>query len=81
MNDFPNDLDTLLSRKATSAALTLAGFPVAEATLATMATRGGGPPYRLFGRKPLYRLGDAIDWANRRLSNPVRSTSEAEAAA
>jgi hypothetical protein len=27
------------------------------------ATRGGGPRYRLFGRKPLYRWGDALEWA------------------
>ena len=34
-------------------------------TLATKASRGGGPPYRLFGRKPLYRWGDGLDWASR----------------
>ncbi len=80
MTNIPDDPDTLLSRKATSAALANAGFPVAEASLATMATRGGGPPYRLFGRKPLYRLGDALAWATSRLSNPACSTSEMDAA-
>src|SRR5271170_840274 len=37
--------DALLTRAATAAALTDTGFPVSPATLATQATRGGGPPY------------------------------------
>jgi hypothetical protein len=81
MNDIiPSDSDALLPRKATATALRAAGFPVSEATLATMASRGGGPPYRLFGRKPLYLWGDALDWATNRLSKPIRSTSEMAAA-
>jgi hypothetical protein len=35
-------------------------FPVAAASLATMVSRGGGPPYRSFGRVALYRWGDAL---------------------
>jgi hypothetical protein len=73
----PNNDDTMLTRDAVAAALTEAGFPTAGATLATKATRGGGPPYRLFGRRPLYRWGDAIEWARSRLSPPVANTSEA----
>jgi hypothetical protein len=72
--------ETLLTRACTAAALTEAGFPVSPATLATKATRGGGPPYQLFGRKPLYRWGAALAWARSRLSKPVTSTSEATAA-
>ena len=80
MTNVPDDLNTKLTRKATSEALTAAGFPVSEKTLATKASRGGGPPYQLFGRKPLYRWGDALEWAKSRLSKPIRSTSELEAA-
>jgi hypothetical protein len=76
----PENADALLTRKATASALTTAGFPVAEKTLATKATRGGGPPFRKFGPRPLYRWGDALDWARSRLSPPMRSTSEADAA-
>jgi hypothetical protein len=72
----PMDVNALLTRKQTAAALTEAGFPVAEATLSTMATRGGGPPYRKFGARPLYQWGQSLDWANGRLKTPVRSTSE-----
>jgi hypothetical protein len=49
----PDDPNTLLRRKAMAKALQEAGFPVAEATLATKATRGGGPPFQSFGRVPL----------------------------
>jgi hypothetical protein len=73
----PQDPDALLTRNAVAAALTAAGFPVKAATLATKATRGGSPPYQLFGSRPLYRWGDALEWAKSRLSAPRRSTSEA----
>jgi hypothetical protein len=72
--------DALLTRSATAVALTAAGFPVKSATLATKATRGGGPPYRLFGTRPLYRWADALAWAQARLSPVINSTSEADAA-
>lgn len=68
--------DTLLRRKPLAEALTAAGYPVAAASLATMATRGGGPLYRKFGRVALYRWGDALAWAEARISSPRCSTSE-----
>jgi hypothetical protein len=75
----PEDQNTLLRRSDTAEALTAFGFPIKAATLATMATRGGGPPYRLFGRVPLYRWSDSLAWAESKLSAPRRSTSEADA--
>lgn len=73
--------DTLLTRQVMAQALTAAGFPMSAATLATMATRGGGPPYRVWGgKKPLYLWGEALDWAHSRLSKPIHSTSELEVA-
>jgi hypothetical protein len=75
----PDTPDAMLTRRHAAAALTAAGYPVAPATLATRASRGGGPPYQRFGRVPLYRWGDCLDWAHSRLSAPVRSTSEADA--
>lgn len=77
----PDDPDTLLRRKGTAGALTAKGFPTSDTTLATMATRGGGPPYHLYGRIPLYRWGDVLAWAMGRLSPARRSTSEHEFAA
>ena len=76
MNHIPDNPDALLTRDRTAEALTDAGFPVTAATLATKATRGGGPPFRRFGTRPLYRWGDALEWAESRLSKPIHSTSE-----
>jgi hypothetical protein len=75
----PDSLDALLRRTQNAAALREAGYPVSDKTLATKATRGGGPPYQLFGRVPLYRWGDSLAWAQGRLSAPRGSTSEADA--
>jgi hypothetical protein len=68
--------DSLLRRAATADALTEAGFPTSKATLATKAVRGGGPPFRLYGRVPLYRWGDALAWAQSRMTSPRRTTAE-----
>jgi hypothetical protein len=76
MSIIPNDPNALLLRVPTAAALTAAGYPVKPKTLATKATRGGGPPYRLFGRRALYRWGDALAWAQDQLSAPRATTSE-----
>jgi hypothetical protein len=70
------DPGTLLTRDQLATALTKAGFPVRPKTLATKATRGGGPVFRRFGTKPLYRWSDALAWAEGRLGPAIRSTSE-----
>ncbi len=69
--------DALLTRQAKADALDAAGFPVKAKTLATKATRGGGPPYCTFGARVLYRWGDALAWAQSRLSPPRHSTAQA----
>jgi hypothetical protein len=79
VNVVPQNIDALLTRDQTAAALVAAGFPVKSKTLATKASRGGGPPYQLFGPRVLYRWGDALKWAQARLSTPRRSTSERDA--
>jgi hypothetical protein len=76
----PENPDAILTRMQTGAALRAAGFPVADKSLATRASRGGGPPYRRFGARVLYRWGDALAWAESRLSDPIRSSSELDAA-
>lgn len=74
----PHDPDALLLRAATAEALTEAGYPVSAATLATKASRGGGPPYRTFGPRVLYRWRDVINWAEARLSTPRCNSAEAD---
>jgi hypothetical protein len=77
-NQIPDDPDTLLTRDQTAVALTQAGFPVRSATLATKASRGGGPDFRLFGTRPLYRWGDALAWAHAKLTAPRRKAGGAQ---
>jgi hypothetical protein len=73
------DAEALLTRPRLSEALNRVGFPVSPKTLATKASRGGGPPYALFGRRPLYRWRDALSWAEGRLTAPRCSSSEGDA--
>jgi len=77
MNVSPDDR---LTRQQLSAQLTAAGFPTAVSTLATLATRGGGPPFQKYGNRAVYTWGSSLEWAKSRLSKSVRSTSEFGAA-
>jgi hypothetical protein len=74
------ELDAFLTRAQTAEGLVKAGFPVSPKTLATKASRGGGPPYSLFGPRPLYRWRDALVWAHRRMTPPRGSSSESDSA-
>ena len=65
-----------LGRKEAAQFLTDRGFKTAPATLAKLACIGGGPQFRSFGRKPLYRETDLIAWAESRTTGPRRSTSD-----
>ena len=49
MSAIPTSLTALLTRKQGAAALTEYGYKTAESTLDTVASRGGGPVYRLYG--------------------------------
>lgn len=73
----PSNPETMLTRDVLAVALTEAGYPVTVATLATKATRGGGPDYKLFGRRPLYQWGASLAWAQNRMSAPRASTKRA----
>jgi hypothetical protein len=52
------------------------GVKRAPSTLAKYAVTGGGPPFRLVGRVPLYDSEDLDSWVISKLSAPMRSTSE-----
>jgi hypothetical protein len=74
------DRDALLTRDETAVALTAAGYPIRSATLGTKATRGGGPPFCRFGARSLYRWGDAIDWAESRMTQSRTNGRDNDAA-
>ena len=56
----PASPDALLTRQQAAQALGVHGYPVTAKTLATKATRGGGPIFRHFGARVLYRRSDLI---------------------
>lgn len=76
MTTIPENPDALLTRATVALALTEAGYPISKNTLASKATRGGGPPYRLFGKRPLYRWGDSLAWAEARCTDAKHNSSE-----
>jgi len=71
----------LLTRVEAARFLQQRGFPVAARTLATLVSRGGGPAYRRFGQRALYRTEDLLAWAESRCSPPRRNSAEGERAA
>jgi hypothetical protein len=72
----PNSPGALLTRKKLAAALREFGYPISDKTLATKASRGGGPPFQRWGAIPLYIWGASLVWAQSRLGPVVTSTSE-----
>jgi hypothetical protein len=52
------------------------GIPCSPATLAKYACIGSGPAFRKAGKFPIYSRDDLDAWANQRLGELVRSTSE-----
>jgi hypothetical protein len=52
------------------------GLRIAPATLAKLASIGGGPAFNHAGRIPLYPTGELDQWAKNRLGPLVNSTSE-----
>ena len=62
-----DDADRWISRQELAARY---GVPVK--TPAEWASKGTGPRYAKFGRHVRYRLGDVIDWEQRRLIEQQR---------
>ena len=50
--------------------------PCAASTLAKLAVVGGGPPYKRFGRFPLYSKAALRDWVQLHFAGTYRSTSD-----
>jgi hypothetical protein len=69
-------VETNLDRRQAAQFLTDRGYRTAPATLAKLACIGGGPTFRSFGRKPLYREDDLVAWAEGKTTGPRRSTSD-----
>lgn len=64
-----------LARREAATLLSEQGFPTAPATLEKLASIGGGPPFRKYGRRVIYDRGELLAWAEAR-ARRVTSTSE-----
>lgn len=51
------------------------GAPCSVRWLAKLAVTGGGPPFRKFGRFPIYDPADLDAWATKRMTPLLASTS------
>jgi hypothetical protein len=56
------DPQTYLTRTGVAQTLKVCGITISSETLATKVSRGGGPPFRKFGRTPMYLWGDVVAW-------------------
>lgn len=70
--------DQLMRRDETANYLRSHGLRTTTAGLATMATRGGGPPFLKIGKYSMYRVSDVNLWLSARCSGLLSSTSTLE---
>lgn len=62
MGEIGKSKGPMLSRKEAADYITTNHFPVTAKTLATYASDGVGPPYRVIGGSARYRPGDIDAW-------------------
>jgi hypothetical protein len=74
------DSNSMLTREQAAKTLTEYGYPITAGALATLATRGGGPPRVRFGKRVLYRWASLIDWASGRCTEIAGGNKQSAAA-
>jgi hypothetical protein len=52
------------------------GLPLPYSALEAKAKLGGGPPFRIFGKNPIYQWCDVVPWVLSTLGEPARTTQE-----
>ena len=70
-------LERYRNRREAADYLTARGLPTSWRTLQKLATVGGGPLYRIYGRIAVYTDPDLDTYAEGKMSAPRHSTSEA----
>jgi hypothetical protein len=73
-------MECLMDSETAAQWLTAHGVHRTQATLRKLRCIGGGPQFRRLNGRPYYTATDLAAWAESRLSAPMRSTSEADAA-
>lgn len=67
--------ERFLDRAEAADYLTARGLKVSKTTLQKMVSVGGGPVYRRFGHRAVYRKEDLDAWAQEKLSAPARTAT------
>lgn len=70
----------VLTREKAAQYLTELGYPITKGCLAKLAVSGGGPAYRHWGRRVLYRPEDLLSWIEerhngRRINNTAQNAA------
>jgi hypothetical protein len=73
-------MEPLLDTAAAAKWLTAHGVHRTPATLRKLRCIGGGPQFRRLNCRPYYTECDLVAWIEKRLTAPVGSTSEPDAA-
>jgi len=68
---------TFLDRAEAAEYVRAKGLPLSKNTLQKYATVGGGPAYRKFGLRAVYRREDLDTWIENKLGEPISSSSKA----
>jgi len=76
MPPLPSSSILLLTTLQVSEELGRRGTPRSVSTLEKLRCRGGGPPFRRFGRDVRYPADGLESWIEAMLSAPMRSTAE-----
>lgn len=71
-----HSLDQYLNRDKAAQFLDKIGLRISAATLATFASRGGGPNYTRFGKRAVYLEKDLLEWASERMSVAGKTHTE-----
>lgn len=66
-------------KQASEYLTTTLGLPVAEKTLSKLISIGGGPEFQKFNKRVVYKQSSLDTWAESRLSQPHKNSSEQEA--
>jgi hypothetical protein len=75
-NMLPHKYKKRLNRIEAAQHCTDQGFKTSPATLATKASRGGGPAFSYWGSKPVYDPDDLDEWIASKVTCKVFSTAE-----
>jgi hypothetical protein len=68
--------EPMLTREKAAAYISQLGLPITKSRLAKLAIAGDGPEYRIWGNRAVYTPNALLEWADKRMGEPVFNTSQ-----